>query len=408
MENINNVKNTQIVKNERYNRIRFYPVMTEENEEIYLVSEDRKDLILDVKKALDGAPRRMMRRHSEYEAVQAIRSEHVHMYLEMNVPDFYDKVECLILLTQFFHENDILTLDADRLLAVFPNLKTVCCKENIVINNVAPKLRVLDPFEVGEYSFELAKSKKFKEANRYVRVLWALSGKWAKFWREVAKDYNRKPEDHPEYDPNGAMIHNGMDDLFRIYLLGWYAPFPIYDEQKVYVEKHKDLKKAIDLLPILFQNCSLREVSEKLYWDLLYVRGAEYPDFPDFDSFFKVLVETELLFPGATEGIYKAGWIDYDNYDQLCEHLWSMGDEMTAETIREMIDSGADALRVEAYLNRMSAVSCDAAHVLYELYKNGHVDTMIAVQDFTLDFPELKNEEKAAEHAKKCNIKHNI
>ena len=44
----------------------------------------------------------------------------------------------------------------------------------------------------------------------------------------------------------------------------------------------------------------------------------------------------------------------------------------------------------------------------YELYKTGHVDTMIAVQDFTLDFPELKNEEKAAEHAKKCNIKHNI
>ena len=40
--------------------------------------------------------------------------------------------------------------------------------------------------------------------------------------------------------------------------------------------------------------------------------------------------------------------------------------------------------------------------------KNGHVDTLIAVQDFTLDFPELKNEEKAAEHAKKCNIKHNI
>ena len=27
---------------------------------------------------------------------------------------------------------------------------------------------------------------------------------------------------------------------------------------------------------------------------------------------------------------------------------------------------------------------------------------------FKLDFPELKNEEKAAEHAKKCNIQHNI
>lgn len=56
----------------------------------------------------------------------------------------------------------------------------------------------------------------------------------------------------------------------------------------------------------------------------------------------------------------------------------------------------------------MSVVSCDAAGTLYELYRNGHVDTMIATQDFTLDFPELKSEEKAAEHAKKCNINHNI
>ena len=65
---------------------------------------------------------------------------------------------------------------------------------------------------------------------------------------------------------------------------------------------------------------------------------------------------------------------------------------MTADTIRKMIDNGADAKSVEEYLKKMSAVSSDASHVLYELYKNGHVDTMIAIQDFTLDFPELKNE----------------
>ena len=81
---------------------------------------------------------------------------------------------------------------------------------------------------------------------------------------------------------------------------------------------------------------------------------------------------------------------------------------MTAEAVKEMIYSGADARSIEEYLKKMSAVSSDASYVLYELYKTGHVDTMIAVQDFTLDFPELKNEEKAAEHAKKCNIKHNI
>ena len=398
------------VSNDRSRVTNMFSVVSQDETVVYHVSKDRRDLCVDVKDALRCGPRRMHIKHSQYEAVQAIRSEHVHTYLEMNVPDFYDKLECLILLTQFFHENDILTLDADRLLAVFPNLKTVCCKENIVINNAAPKLRVLDPFEVGEYSFELAKNKNFKEANRYVRVLLALSGKWARFWRAVARDFNRKPEDHPKFDPQGVMTHDGMDDLFRVYLLGWYAKgVPLEEDyQKLYAEKHKNLDKAIALLPVRFQNCSLHEVSEKLYWDLQYVEDAKYPDSPDFDSFFKVLVETELLFPGAAEGIYKDGWIDYDNYDQLCEHLWSMGDEMTAETIRKMIDRGADAESVEAYLNRMSAVSWDAADVLYELYKNGHVDTMIAVQDFTLDFPELKNEKKAAEHAKKCNIKHNI
>jgi hypothetical protein len=404
-----NYEQTQIVEseNEKYKRIKFYSVITEENEEIYLVSEDRKDLILDVKKALAYAPRRRPLRHFQYDEVQAMRSEHIHIHLEMNVPDFYDKVECLILLTQFFHENDILTLDADRLLAVFPNLKTVCCKENIVINNVAPKLRVLDPFEVGEYSFELARAKNFKEANRYFRILRAFSHKWARFWREVATDYNRKPEDHPAYDPQGTMIYDGMDDLFKVYLLGWYPKgLPIEDDfEKVYAEKHKNFQKAIEILPIRFQNCDLHEIGEKFFWDLQYVEADSNPD---FDRFFRVLAETELLFPGAAEGIYKDGWIDYDNYDQLCEHLWSMGDEMTAEAVKEMIYSGADARSIEEYLKKMSAVSSDASYVLYELYKTGHVDTMIAVQDFKLDFPELKNEEKAAEHAKKYNIKHNI
>ena len=313
-----NYEQTQIVEseNKKYKRIKFYSVLTEENEEIYSVSEDRRDLRVDVKKALDGAPRRMPHRHSEYEAVQAIRSEYVHMYLEMNVPDFYDKVECLILLTQFFHENDILTLDADRLLAVFPNLKTVCCKENIVINNVTPKLRVLYPFEVGEYSFELAKIRNFKEANRYVRVLWTLSGKWAKFWREVAKDYNRKPEDHPAYDPQGTMIYDGMDDLFKVYLLGWYPKgLPIEDDfEKVYAEKHKNLQKAIKLLPIRFQNCSLHEVSDKLFWDVQYV---EVDSNPDFDSFFRVLAETELLFPGALDQMFEDWSMNDDEKEKL-------------------------------------------------------------------------------------------
>ena len=66
-----NYEQTQIVEseNEKYKRIKFYSVITEENEEIYLVSEDRKDLILDVKKALAYAPRRRPLRHFQYDKV---------------------------------------------------------------------------------------------------------------------------------------------------------------------------------------------------------------------------------------------------------------------------------------------------------------------------------------------------
>ena len=302
-----NYEQTQIVEseNEKYKRIEFYSVITEENEEIYLVSEDRKDLILDVKKALDGAPRRMMRRHSQYEVVQTIRSEHVHAYLEKNTPDFYDKVECLILLTQFFHENDILTLDADRLLAVFPNLKAVCCHDNIVIENAPHALRVLDPFALGEYSFELARAKDFKEANRYFRMLWALDSKWAKSWGAVAKDYKRKPEDHPKIDSQDIMIYDGMDDLFKVYLLGWYPKgLPIEDDyQKVYAKKHKNFDKAVALLPVRFQNCYLHEVGEKFFWDLQYVETDENPD---YEGLVKVILATEKIVPDVRKNFYEA------------------------------------------------------------------------------------------------------
>jgi hypothetical protein len=222
----------------------------------------------------------------------------------MNVPDFYENVECLILFTQFLHENDILTLDADRLLAVFPNLKTVCCKENIVINNAAPKFRVLDPFEVGEYSFELARANDIDEANRYTGMLWALSGKWARFWREVARDYNRKPEDHPKFDPNGPMVYSGMDDLFKVYLLGWYPKgLPIeVDLKKVYVEKHKNFKKAIELLPVRFQNCDLHEIGEKFFWDLQYVETDENPD---YEGLANVILAAEKIIPNVRQGFFE-------------------------------------------------------------------------------------------------------
>jgi hypothetical protein len=302
-----NYEQTQIVEseNEKYKRIKFYSVITEENEEIYLVSEDRKDLILDVKKALAYAPRRRPLRHFQYDEVQAMRSEHIHIHLEMNVPDFYDKVESLIFHDASSSENDILTLDAGRLLAVFPKLTTVCCKENIIIENAPAILRVLDPFALGEYSFELARANDIDEANRYTGMLWALSGKWARFWREVARDYNRKPEDHPKFDPNGPMVYSGMDDLFKVYLLGWYPKgLPIeVDLKKVYVEKHKNFKKAIELLPVRFQNCDLHEIGEKFFWDLQYVETEENPD---YEGLANVILAAEKIIPNVRQGFFEA------------------------------------------------------------------------------------------------------
>ena len=385
----------------------FCPVYTyEDDRELFGISENQKEIFVDLVKATLNSLCLPVHVSQDLE-LPRVRGEYIHAFLDEYAIDYNEKAETLFLSSVRCKEDEKFTLDADRLLEVCPNLKLVLCGGSVEIINSEDKLYVLDPFDIGEMSFWLMQEGDEEAANTHMAELFALDTEWCSFWSKVIIDYKREPWDHPEFDPNGPMVYNGMDDLFKVYLLGWYPKgLPIEDDfKKVFAEKHKDLKKAIELLPVRFQNCDLHEVSEKLYWDLQYV---EVDSNPDFDSFFKVLVETELLFPGAAEGIYKDGWIDYDNYDQLCEHLWSMGDEMTAEAVKEMIYSGADAEAVEAYLLKMSNVSCDAAYTLYELYKNGHVDTMIAIQNFTLDFPELKNAKKAAEHAKKCTIKHNI
>ena len=112
------------------------------------------------------------------------------------------------------------------------------------------------------------------------------------------------------------MVHDGMDDLFKIYLLGWYPNgLPIEENfKKVFAEKHKDLKKAIELLPVRFQNCDLHEVREKRYWDLQYV---EVERDLDFDSFFRVLAEAESLFPGALNQMFEDWFMNDDEQEKL-------------------------------------------------------------------------------------------
>ena len=80
------------------------------------------------------------------------------------------------------------------------------------------------------------------------------------------------------------------------------------------MKKHKNFKKAIELLPIRFQNCDLHEVSEKLYWDLQYVETDENPD---DNSFGKVLLTAESLYSDVLDQMYKDGWIKDDEEDRL-------------------------------------------------------------------------------------------
>ena len=324
---VNDMEETQITykiqkmrvgEEQRIIPARLYPVFGEDGEELYCVSSDRKDLRVNIQTFLRGAPRRPLRKGPRTHEVSFERNDYVHTRIASNVPDFHDQVETLILDRIGCHEDELFAFEAEFLLSLFPNLKTVCCHDTVAIENASPELRVLDPFEVGEYSFELAQKKEFDEANRYFRMRWTLDSKWAKFWGEVSRDYKRRPYEHPKFDLNSPMVHDGMDDLFRVYLLGWYAPFPIEEEEKVYVEKHKDLRKALELLPIRFQNCDLHEVSEKLFWDLQYVEDEKNPD---YDSFFRVLAETELLYPGTLEQMCEDGWIDDDKKEKFRESI---------------------------------------------------------------------------------------
>jgi hypothetical protein len=281
-----------------------HPVMSRENKELYRASADGKDLRFKVVNAFRGLPRRPLRRNAIYDEIIRMREEHIHLYLEKNRPDFSEQVENLILRGNFLREDDTYKLDAERLLAVFPNLKTVCCHDHIAIENAPTALRVFDPFELGEYSFELARAKNFEAANRYFIILRALDSKWTNFWWRVAIDYKRLPEDHSEFDPYGPMVYNGMDDLFKVYLLGWYPKgLPIeVDFKKVCVEKHKNFKKAIELLPVRFQNCDLHEIGEKFFWDLQYVETDENPD---YEGLANVILAAEKIIPNVRQGFFE-------------------------------------------------------------------------------------------------------
>lgn len=286
---------------------KMHPVMSAINKVLFWVSEDETTLCLDVGEVFRGVRLKHLIRSRRPTMDDKI--EMIHTFIESNLPDFHEHVVCLILKNSRFGEDEQFVIDGRRLRKSFPKLGSVCCTNNFGIADTDDEMCVLDPFDLGEMSFYLALDDDIPMANTFVRDLWALDHNWARFFREVAKDYYRKPEDHAKFDPDST-VHNwtGMDHLFHIYLLGWYhAGDDFFDEaDRVYVRAHKDFAKAIDLLAIRFQNCGVDEVAEKLYWDYRHVENDESPD---YEQFAKVLQEAERLVPGVLAKMYDEGVI---------------------------------------------------------------------------------------------------
>ena len=294
---------------------KMYPMMSAVNKVAFWVSEDETTLCVEVGEAFKGVVALRDLSLSKRPTMDD-KTEIIHTYIESRLPVFHDKVVCLILKMTKAAEDEPFVVDGRRLRESFPNLGTICCKENFEIADMDDEMYILDPFDMVEMSFNLALDGDIPMANAFLNDLWALDHRWARFLCEVARDYCRKPEDHSPPDANGA-VHNwtGMDHLFHIYLLGWYhAGDDFFDEEdKVYVSAHKDLKKAIDLLPIRFRNCSVDEVADKLYWDIRHLKKDIKPDYL---LFAQVLEASEKICPGVLAKMRDHGWVieEYESY----------------------------------------------------------------------------------------------
>ena len=283
---------------------KMHPVMSSVNKMVYWVSEDERTLCFDVG---DVFCRRRLGRPIRYYSTEE-RTEMIHWYLNNNLPYFSDKVDTLILKMGRFDEREHFVLDAKKLRELFPTLGMVCCKDIFTIENAKDEIHTLDPFELGEVAFNLAQDGDFEMANYFTMELWALDRKWAKFFREIAIDYQLPRDVHLNHYPDINIGNTGLDKLFRIYLFGWYfvsgSPGSFNDDLKVHVKKHQNCDKAIQLLATRLKKWELHEISEKLNWDLSHCAHDE--DFK-YETFAKVIMETERLFPGTLDQLQKDG-----------------------------------------------------------------------------------------------------
>ena len=283
---------------------KMHPVMSIVNKVVYWISDDERLFSFDVVDAFRGLSMHRLFRHCSAEECGSM----ICSYLEKYPLACGNNVECLILAMGRVVGDKRLVLDAARLKKIFPALKTVCCNDTFEVVNAENAVLILDPFELGERAFKYAQDGDFETANRLTRELWALDGRWARFFREVALDFQLPCDEQLKRHPDINIGNTGLDKLFRIYLLGWYfksgSPGSFNEDCKVHVKKHQSFEKAMDLLAVRFKNWGPCHISEKLRWDLSHC--AHDADFK-YETFAKVICETERLFPGTLDQLQKDG-----------------------------------------------------------------------------------------------------
>lgn len=296
------------------------PVMSRFNKAIYFISEDCKVLSIDLCKAF------MRVRSIKYRSPEE-RTDMIHTYISNNIPHFHNKVEHIIVKLDRFEDYERFVIDVARLLEAYPNVKSIDCPFVFDISNANESIKVCDPFELGESAFDYALKGDFETSNFLTRRLWDLDHKWAKFFREVAVDYQCPHEHHERCYPDGNVSNTGLDKLFRIYLLGWCSKNGEFKyDQRLYVEKHRNVDKAVELLKVRFKNWERDEIMEKLRFDLEHVEifkeycedllenkdqySEEYVEDelerwqPDYSSFMRTVIATDKLYHGMIDEMY--------------------------------------------------------------------------------------------------------
>lgn len=279
-------------------------VMSRVNKPVYLVSKDKKAMRFDAADAF-GRNGIRLRRPIRFCSAEE-RTDIIHTYIENHLPYFHKELECLILRMRRFTEEERFVIDVERLRKSFPNIKSIYCTGVFEIENSGEKIDVYDQFELGEYIFSVAQTGDFKTANYLTRRLWAFDFKWARFFREVAIDYQLPHDEHHRQYQEGRIDRTGLDNLFRIYWLGWYFKDDSHGsgDHRIHMEKHQNFDKAMEFIAIRFKNWNVYEISEKLLMDLYHLlHHTPY----DYNVFVKIVIATERLFPGTITALWRNG-----------------------------------------------------------------------------------------------------